>query len=353
MCWLDRINRSLAPPPAWTGHAREHDPASDRFPPTNTEVIAISIPGLNQPQSIFDPVEEVGENREASSGSSPEDKPGLHTTYLMDQFLDTMGDTSAVESDAMHAIIAHQWRHFGYAYAVEEAVYYLFFFVAPLVAFAVSLDAIPASSNDANYRDTIVGRLRWDASLNLVVSTVWILRQLRVEKKQHFAGDSKEYFRNFWNRVDAITILLFFATVSSFLVGANLFSTRQTALFVSVAAVIGLVWVQTRKRKHVLFYLTRKVSSCACGRREASVQVQRKQNDLEVGTKKAIRCRSDVTMLIIGFIATLISCIWIWTGKDQRNTRIDLIPCKQITACTMLVCDDVGVRARGGEGRRV
>ena len=193
LCWLDGINRSLAPPPAWTGHACEHDPSSDRFPPTNTEVIAISIPGLNQPQSIFDPVEEIkmGENRDASSASSPEDKPGLHTTYLMDQFLDTMGDTSAVESDAMHAIIAHQWRHFGYAYAVEEAVYYIFFFVVPLVDFTVSLDAMPSSTNNEEYREIAAGSAQWNALLSLAVSTVWIIRQLLVEKKQHYAGDSK------------------------------------------------------------------------------------------------------------------------------------------------------------------
>ena len=133
----------------------------------------------------------MGENRDASSASSPEDKPGLHTTYLMDQFLDTMGDTSAVESDAMHAIIAHQWRHFGYAYAMEEAVYYVFFFMAPLVNFTVSLDAMPSSTNNDKFRDFAVDNLQWDAMLSLAVSTVWVMRQLRVEKKQHFAGDSR------------------------------------------------------------------------------------------------------------------------------------------------------------------
>ena len=111
--------------------------------------------------------------------------------YLMDCLLDTIGDTSAVESDAMHAIIAHQWRHFGYAYAMEEAVYYVFFFMAPLVNFTVSLDAMPSSTNNDKFRDFAVDNLQWDAMLSLAVSTVWVMRQLRVEKKQHFAGDSR------------------------------------------------------------------------------------------------------------------------------------------------------------------
>ena len=82
-------------------------------------VVAISIPGLNQPQTVFDPEDELKMGMENKRGTEKK-KPRLQTTYLMDCLLDTVGDTSAVESDAMHAIIAHQWRHFGYAYAMEE-----------------------------------------------------------------------------------------------------------------------------------------------------------------------------------------------------------------------------------------
>ena len=49
------------------------------------------------------------------------------------------GETRGVDSDAFRAIISHQWRHFGHAYAVEEATYYLFFFLAPVTYFANSL----------------------------------------------------------------------------------------------------------------------------------------------------------------------------------------------------------------------
>ena len=164
------------------------------FLPTNTEVIAIAIPGLNKPQSFFDPEEErkmAAGNRSSAHHAQLKVKRKLHTTYLMDCMLDTVGDKGAVESDAMHAIIAHQWRHFGYAYAMEEAVYYVFFFVAPLVNFTVSLDAMPSSTNNDKFRDFAVDNLQWDAMLSLAVSTVWVMRQLRVEKKQHFAGDSR------------------------------------------------------------------------------------------------------------------------------------------------------------------
>ena len=163
------------------------------FLPTNTEVIAIAIPGLNKPQSFFDPEEKRDMAAGNCSSSQLKVKRKLHTMYLMDCMLDTKGtrDKGAVESDAMHAIIAHQWRHFGYAYAMEEAVYYVFFFMAPLVNFTVSLDAMPSSTNNDKFRDFAVDNLQWDAMLSLAVSTVWVMRQLRVEKKQHFAGDSR------------------------------------------------------------------------------------------------------------------------------------------------------------------
>ena len=161
------------------------------FLPTNTEVIAIAIPGLNKPQSFFDPEEKRDMAAGNRSSSQLKVKRKLHTTYLMDCMLDTVGDKGAVESDAMHAIIAHQWRHFGYAYAVEEAVYYIFFFVVPLVDFTVSLDAMPSSTNNEEYREIAAGSAQWNALLSLAVSTVWIIRQLLVEKKQHYAGDSK------------------------------------------------------------------------------------------------------------------------------------------------------------------
>ena len=63
--------------------------------------------------------------------------------------------------------------------------------MAPLVNFTVSLDAMPSSTNNDKFRDFAVDNLQWDAMLSLAVSTVWVMRQLRVEKKQHFAGDSR------------------------------------------------------------------------------------------------------------------------------------------------------------------
>ena len=90
--------------------------AGERFPPTNTAVVAIAIRALNQPQTFINP-------RHFKQSTSPADKTthdvhNLTTTSLLDIML-RAESTRAVGSDALRAIICHQWRHFGYAYSMQ------------------------------------------------------------------------------------------------------------------------------------------------------------------------------------------------------------------------------------------
>ena len=62
------------------------------------------------------------------------------------------------------------------------------------------------------------GEAQWDAFAALAAAVCWVLRQTWVEycQLQATLGSLADYFGNFWNQVDMLTILLFVGTVVTF-----------------------------------------------------------------------------------------------------------------------------------------
>ena len=154
-------------------------------------MVALSIPELNQPQH---------------DGTSDSD-------YLLDCILD-MQSTRAIGTDAMRAIVAHQWRSFGYCYGVQETAYYVTFFLTPLVLFCGLLSDMEEHISSLDFQSN------WMSVICLATALAWILRQMAVEMKQFEGDGARAYVRNFWNRVDMLLIASFlFGTLVPLCVG--------------------------------------------------------------------------------------------------------------------------------------
>ena len=97
---------------------------------------------------------------------------------------------------------------------MQEALYYCFFYLTPLVVFACNLAAMPANSE---FRF----EAEWECVLSLATAFVWVVRHINVECKQLTADGFREYIESFWNGVDVATILLFAVTALTYLARAG------------------------------------------------------------------------------------------------------------------------------------
>ena len=200
---LDAVRKLLRDDEEDSDDVDQTQPDDDRFPSTNTVVVAIAIPAMNQPQTFINP-----KYFEEHAESDPTVQY-YRTTTLLDTML-ASGNRRAIGSEVLRAIICHQWRRFGYAFSVQEAVCYLSFYLAPFLCFAVKLANLPHASGFRFEQE-------WECVVGLAIAFLWVCRQVKVEHKQYRTdGSVSEYFESFWNCIDVATISLFVLTALSY-----------------------------------------------------------------------------------------------------------------------------------------
>jgi hypothetical protein len=163
---------------------------------------------------------------------APGDETGRRSllAILLDENCD-----AAFETPVIRLLVEHQWKTFGYRYAVFDTVVFVFTLFAPFMVFAIYLTQIPHHTHfgdAATHFATVAFALCWPN----------LLRHSALETRQLCKIGAARYVSSLWNLVDCFMVLAFVA------VGiAMVLELWLAAKYIAVAATL-LVFLKTTSK---------------------------------------------------------------------------------------------------------